>query len=201
MLCVEGTPSWQGARAKHTAASMFCIATTSEVALPCMDGLAIGSCSSCAMKSMGAGIFACAGVRQHPTRATFKLSKACARTGTRPPSRGWHAHRRHTHTHRERAGSADAFLQRGIRTSVLAQAVCDLSTLARGLASRSISRVHGPLLNFRTCRLAAEVHRSLLQIRKLGGESGMSLRSRLNTGARELAAHQDPISDKWKADS
>ena len=42
---------------------------------------------------------------------------------------------------------------------------------------------------------------SLLQIRKLGGESGMSLRSRLNTGARELAAHQDPISDKWKADS
>lgn len=29
----------------------------------------------------------------------------------------------------------------------------------------------------------------------------MSLRSRLNTGARELAAHQDPISDKWKADS
>ena len=66
----------------------------------------------------------------------------------------------HTHTHTERAGSADAFLQRGARTSVLAQAVCDLSTLARGLASRSISRVHGPLalLNFRTCRLAAEVH-------------------------------------------
>ena len=39
----------------------------------------------------------------------------------------------HTHTHTERAGSADAFLQRGVRTSVLAQAVCDLSTLARGL--------------------------------------------------------------------
>jgi len=51
-----------GSKAKgwgSTAASMFCSAATSVAsALPCIELLAIGSCSWCAMKSIGAGIVA-----------------------------------------------------------------------------------------------------------------------------------------------